>query len=155
MARGLERASRWLALAGGAVLAAAALLTTLSVLGRWLWAAPITGDIELMQIACVVAIALFLPHCQLHCGHVQVDLFTRRAGAALRARLDRAGHALGAAVMLLLAWRAAVGVGDMWAAGETTMLLGVPLWIAYLAMVPGLLLSALVALVAAGDGSQR
>lgn len=48
--------------------------------------------------------------------------------------------------MLLLAWRAGVGVADMKAAGETTMLLAVPTWLTYLAMVPGLLLSALVAL---------
>jgi TRAP-type C4-dicarboxylate transport system permease small subunit len=146
MARLLERASVVLALVGGGVLVAAALLATVSILGRWLADAPIEGDIELMQVACAVTIALALPYCQWHAGHVTVDFFTQRAAAAARRGLDRAGHALSAVVMLLLAWRAGVGVADMRAAGETTMLLAVPTWLTYLAMVPGLLLAALVAL---------
>jgi TRAP-type C4-dicarboxylate transport system permease small subunit len=146
VARWLERASAALALAGGLVLLAAAMLAGVSIAGRWLADVPIAGDIELMQVACAVSIALFLPRCQLHAGHVIVDFFTLRAAAATRRGLDRAGHALTAIVMLLLAWRAGVGVAEMKAVGETTMVLGVPTWITYLAMVPGLLLSAAVAM---------
>jgi len=155
MARWLERASVLLALVGALLLAAAATLTGISIVGRWLADAPIVGDIELMQIACAVAIALVLPYCQWQAGHVTVDFFTRRTPAKVRRALDRAGHAAAALVLALLAWRAGVGVVEMRAAGETTMLLGVPTWLSYLAMVPGLLLAALVALhallVAADD----
>jgi TRAP-type C4-dicarboxylate transport system permease small subunit len=146
MARWLERASSALALAGGLVLLAVALLAVVSILGRWLADAPIAGDIELMQVACAVSIALFLPYCQLHAGHVTVDFFTLRASAGTRRALDRVGHAAAALAMLLLAWRAGVGVADMKVVGETTMVLGVPTWLTYLAMVPGLLVSSLVAL---------
>ena len=146
MARWLDRASVASALAGGLVLLAAALLAGASIVGRWLASAPIAGDIELMQVACAVSIALFLPYCQMHAGHVRVDFFTQRAAVRTRRVLDRCGHAALALVMLLLAWRAGVGVAEMKDAGETTMVLGVPTWLTYLAMVPGLLLSALVAL---------
>ena len=41
-------------------------------------------------------------------------------------------------VFLLLASRAGVAVADMRDAAETSMVLGVPLWIPYAVMVPGL-----------------
>lgn len=145
IARLLRRASVLLALAGGLLLLAAALMTAASIVGRNWLDRPLAGDIELMQVACAVLIALFLPYCQWQAAHVRVDFFTQRAGPRLRALLDRAAHLLAGGVMLLLAWRAAVGVADMRAAGETTMILGFPQWLTYLALVPGLALSAAVA----------
>lgn len=147
--RALARAAAGLALVGGIVLLAAALVCVVSIVGRWLADAPILGDVELMQLGCVAAIAFFLPWCQTQDAHVRVDFFMQRATAATQRRLDRAGHLLLAAVMLLLAARTAAGVADMREAGETTMLLGLPMWIAYLSLVPGLLLSGLIALRAA------
>jgi len=158
MAHWLHRTSGAFALAGMLVLLAAAGLAVVSILGRWLANAPIAGDIELMQVACAVSIALCLPYCQVQGGHVMVDFFTQRATSALQHGLDRVGQLLTALVMLALAWRAGVGVAELKAAGETTMLLALPTWITYLAMVPGLLLSALVALHAAaapGHETQR
>ncbi len=149
----LQRAADGLALLGGAALLAAALMTCVSIAGRALAGAPILGDVELMQIGCAVAIACCLPYCQIQAGHVKVDFFTQRASPATVRRLDRIGHALVAVLMLLLAWRAGVGVADMKAVGETTMLLGVPAWLAYLALVPGLLLTGLIALHAAAVGA--
>lgn len=150
--RWLHRASNALALLGGLVLLAAAALTLVSILGRWLFDAPILGDIELMQIACVAAIALFLPWCQWRAEHVRVDFFTQGAGPRLRGLLDRIGHLLLALVMALLAWRTADGLVDLRASGESTMLLAIPSWLAYLPLLPGLALSALIALYAGCSG---
>jgi TRAP-type C4-dicarboxylate transport system permease small subunit len=47
-----------------------------------------------------------------------------------------------------------VGVAEMKANGETTMVLGFPAWLMYLALVPGLLLSAVVGLHAAVTGAR-
>lgn len=150
----LQRASRWLAVLGALVLIAAAAVAAVSIAGRWLFDAPIVGDVELMQVACVVAIASALPLCQARGGHVQVNFFTQRASLRLRAALDRLGQALLAVIMLLLAWRAGVGVAEMKANGETTMVLGFPAWLMYLSLVPGLALSAAVALHAALTGAR-
>jgi TRAP-type C4-dicarboxylate transport system permease small subunit len=149
MRRLLESLSVAAALAGGLILAAIALLTTASILGRWLFATPILGDIELVQTGCAMMIALALPYCQLKRAHINVDFFTQKARPRVRAALDVIGSVALGAICLVLASRAAVGVADMRAAGETTMVLGFPFWMTYLVMVPGLGLSGITALYVA------
>jgi TRAP-type C4-dicarboxylate transport system permease small subunit len=149
MLRLLDRLTLVLALIGGAVLAALALLATVSILGRWWFNTPVWGDVELVQMGTAVAIALFLPYAQRQRAHIIVDFFTTRASAGTRARLDALGGFLLGAICLLLAWRAGVGVLDMRANGETTMVLGMPIWIVYVAMVVGLAVSGVVGLVCA------
>jgi TRAP-type C4-dicarboxylate transport system permease small subunit len=143
----LDALATALALAGGVLLLAVAVLTVVSVAGRWLADRPVTGDIELVQIATAVAIALFLPYAQVHGSHLIVDFFTARSSMRVQRTLDGAGSIAAGALLLLLAWRAAVAVADMRAAAETTMVLGVPLWLAYAAMVPGLALAGVAGLV--------
>lgn len=148
--RGLDLVATALALAGGALLIAVGLLTTVSIIGRWTIDRPITGDIELVQLGIAVAIALFLPYCQLHRSHLIVDFFTARSSGPLQQRLDRVGSIVAGAVFLLLAWRAGIAVADMRAAGETTMVLAMPLWLPYAAMVPGLALAGVAGVSGAG-----
>jgi TRAP-type C4-dicarboxylate transport system permease small subunit len=140
--RGLRALAAGLALAGGALLAGLALLTVVSIAGRWIASRPVTGDVELVQLGIAAAIALFLPYCQLHRGHLIVDFFTARSRGPVQRRLDAIGSAVAGTLFLLLAWRAGAAVLDMRSAGETTMVLGVPLWLPYAAMVPGLTLAA-------------
>jgi len=143
MRRLLDALATTLALIGGALLVAVSVAAVVSVNGRWLAGRPITGDIELVQLAVAAAIALFLPYCQLHRSHLIVDFFTARSSGPLQRRLDAAGSMLAGAVFLVLAWRAGVAVSDMRNASETTMVLGIPLWIPYVTMVPGLALAGL------------
>jgi TRAP-type C4-dicarboxylate transport system permease small subunit len=139
--RGLRALAAGLALAGGALLAGLAVLTVVSIAGRWLASRPVTGDVELVQLGVAAAIALFLPYCQLHRGHLIVDFFTARSQGPIQRRLDAIGSAVAGSLFLLLAWRAGAAVLDMRSAGETTMVLGVPLWLPHAAMVPGLALA--------------
>lgn len=142
------RVSAVLAIVGGCVLLAVAALTVVSVLGRWLFDRPVTGDVELIQLGVAVAIVLALPYCQWHGSHVLVDVFTARAGGAMRGSLDRAARWAAALAFGLLAWRAGAGIADLAAAGETTMVLGFPLALGYAVMAPALALAALAALFA-------
>lgn len=151
MWRLLRAAANAFALAGGALVVAVALVTVTSVVSRWLAAAPLSGDVELVQLGTAAALALFLPYCQLHGGHLIVDIFTARADARVHRRLEVAAHWAAAAVLALLATRAAVGVADLRTAGETSMVLGVPLWLAYAPMVPALALAALIALLSGSE----
>lgn len=145
-----------LAIFGGLLLAGGALLTVTSVTGRYLFATPVSGDIELIELCAGAAIAAFLPYCQLRGGHVVVDFFTDRLSARARSRLD-AVHALVFAFCAgLVTWRMALGGYDTWRTNDETMVLGVPTWISYLVMVPsfGLLCLACLyaaAVAAAGD----
>lgn len=151
----LDRLGRALAAAGGALLAGLALLVVVSVAGRACCAAPVQGDYELAQIAVAVSVSLCLPWCQLRRGHIAVDFFTARLSPRLQMRLDAAGALVLALVFALLAWRAAVGAADMREVGETTMIVGFPVWVGYAAMLPGLALSALAALAVAAQDWRR
>ena len=144
----IERASAIFALAGGVVLSAVALLTTVSIVGRWLADQPVRGDVELAQLGVAIAVSLSLPYCQLHGGHLIVDIFTVRAGAFARRTLDALARGAAALVFALLAWRAGAGVADLARSGETTMVLGIPLALGYAAMVPALALAAIAAIFA-------
>jgi TRAP-type C4-dicarboxylate transport system permease small subunit len=147
MRRALSAAATACALLGGVIVALITGVTAVSVVGRWAFAMPIPGDIELVQLGTASALALFLPYCQLHGSHLIVDIFTVRSGAALHRRLDAVAHVVAAGVLALLAVRAAWGVASLRAASETSMVLGVPLWLAYAPMVPSLALAALIALL--------
>jgi TRAP-type C4-dicarboxylate transport system permease small subunit len=141
--RALHRACELFALGGGLVFVALTLLVTVSILGRWLLARAVPGDYELMQLGCAVGVSAFLPWCQLRGGHVIVDFFTARLGPRPRAALDALGAALLAACSALVAWRMVEGARALAAAGETTTVLALPIWIPVASMVPSFALLAL------------
>lgn len=143
--RWLERLARLLAWGGGLTLTAITLMSVYSVVMRNLVGAPIQGDLELVQMGCAISVAAFLPLCQLRNGHIIVDFFTMRASDATRQRLDAVGSMLIGVVMSLLAWRTAVGAIEANAYMETTMIMGLPVWIGYALMVPSITLAALAA----------
>jgi TRAP-type C4-dicarboxylate transport system permease small subunit len=132
------------AVLGGVLLIGMALMTLASVAGRALFSSPIQGDVELVQLACAIALACFLPYTQWQGGNIIVDFFTTRASAATRGRLDAAGALLLGLVAAILCWRTAAGSMAAYESQETSMLIAIPIWIPYLLMAPGLLLTALV-----------
>jgi TRAP-type C4-dicarboxylate transport system permease small subunit len=144
--RALAAARRALALAGGAVFVALVAMSVVSIVGRKVAAAPIPGDVEMLQMSAASACACFFAYCHLMGGDVKVDFFTSRLSRAAVHRLDAAGSALYALVGGALAWRTAVGALVVRAAEETSVILGWPVWIAQALMVPGFVLMALAGL---------
>ncbi|HWQ37292.1 MAG TPA: TRAP transporter small permease [Burkholderiales bacterium] len=136
----------WAAIVAGAILAAIAGMVVTSVALRALGLAPVQGDFELVQVGLAACIALFLPWCQLRGSNIIVDFFTTRARIRTQRRLDAFAALLVALMMALVAWRAAAGAFSAHQSGETTMILGFPIWWSYAAMTPGLALTAVVAL---------
>ena len=126
-------------------------LSVASIAGRALLGTPVPGDFELVQVGCGVAIAAFLPYCQLRRGNIIVDFFTTRASRLAQSRLDALGAGLLALVLGALAWRTAVGMVAVRAAGEVSMIVGFPIWIGYAAIVPSLALATVVALLTARE----
>lgn len=134
------------ALVGCLAAAAVGTLTAASIVGRALWSSPIPGDIELTQFGVALCISLCLPWCQLHGGNIIVDFFTTKASARAQQVLDGVGAILLAAMMALLAWRTAVGAGSVLEAGETSMILGLPMWVVYAVLAPGFALTMLISI---------
>ena len=145
----LRRVALWFALAGGLIAGIVALNTVVSVVARATIARPVPGDIELTQFGIALAISLCLPWCQLHRANIIVDFFTQKMAPRRRLLLDAFGALLLAAMCALLSWRTAVGALAVQEAGETSMIIGLPMWWTYASLAPGLALTALVALVQA------
>jgi TRAP-type C4-dicarboxylate transport system permease small subunit len=147
--RAVERPCEWLALVGGLVLVSIALMSAVSIIGRAVLSRPIQGDYELVQMGCAVFVACCLPLAQIRYANIIVDFFTTRTSARTQSLLDAAGALIVAVVMALVAWRTAVGTIDMFRAGQTSTILGVPTWYTYAGMLPGLALCAIAALYCA------
>lgn len=115
------------------------------------------GDVELTQFGIALCLSLCLPWAQVHRANIIVDFFTQRASAPTLRALDRVGALLLALMVGLLAWRTAVGALAVREAHEATMILDLPMWWTYALLAPGLVLTALVALVQAitGAGPQK
>ena len=139
-------ASKALAIAGGLVFVLLVAMSIVSIVGRKLFSAPVPGDMEVLQMAAAFASACFFAHCHLQGGDVKVDFFTAHASPVVVCRLDAMGSLLVGIFGLLITWRACMGAWSIKAAGETSMILGWPVWIAQILMVPGFLLLALAGL---------
>ncbi len=144
--------ARLCAVLAGVILTAITLVTCVSLIGRNTIGVTLVGDYELTAAAAGAAVALFLPWCQLKRENIIVDFFTARLSPGANDKLDRFGALLLAAAILLLAWRTGVGGISAFRSNSTTMMLGFPEWIIYAAMVPPMVLTAVIALVQTGFG---
>lgn len=145
----LDRLARFCSLYAGLVMIGIAGMTVWSVIGRDFFGAALLGDFELVQVGMACAVAAFMPLCQLRRSNIIVDFFTLKASARSRQMLDRIGALALAAMMILLAWRTAIGAADAWRYGTASMMMQFPEWIAYASIVPPLLLTAAIAIVQA------
>jgi len=141
-----RRIALWFALAGGAAACAMAMLTIVSVVMRAAVSKPIQGDVELVQMGIALCISLYLPWCQLTRANIIVDFFTDKLAPRPKGALDGIGSLLLAVMCLVLAARTAAGAQAVLEAGETTMIIGLPMWWAYAMLAPGLALTALIAI---------
>jgi len=132
---------------GAAVALITGLLTTLSVIMRAGWSQPIPGDVEMTQMGIAFAISLCLPYCQLQRANIIVDFFTQSSSERTKKSLDGMGNLLFIVLYWLLAWRTSIGAMSVREAGETTMIISLPMWWAYACLAPGLALAGWVALV--------
>lgn len=132
----LEGACRALAMCGSLVLVVLAAITVTSVLGRYIFNTPITGDFEMVEIGCAIAISTFLPYCQLKNGNVIVDFFTLRASERVKNLLDAFGCILLTLAFAILTWRLALGGYDLFRFNDQTMILQIGTWWGFLVLVP-------------------
>jgi TRAP-type C4-dicarboxylate transport system permease small subunit len=142
----LEKLAKVFAIFAGLVMVGITVLTCYSVIGRQ-FGKPVLGDFELVQMAMGFAVAAFLPYCQHKRGNIIVDFFTTKAKASTRDWMDRFGCLTVAVMMGLFAWRTFVGGLNEKNTGSVSMLMQLPTYPAYYAMVPAFALTALIALV--------
>jgi TRAP-type C4-dicarboxylate transport system permease small subunit len=155
--RTIEAAARWLAWAGGFVLAALSVMTVVSIIGRALGGmglGAVPGDYEMVAHGCAIAVFFFLPWCQLKRGHVTVDILADQLPPRVKAVMGLMGDALitlASVVILRQLWlafgekfpygsdalRARLGMGYKPFFPETTYELQIPLWSLYAVALVG------------------
>ena len=134
--------ARYLAIGGGLVFVALVAMQIVSIVGRKLFAWPVPGDVELLQMCAAFASSAFFAWCHLVNGDVKVDFFTHNLPPRVVAALDCVGSLLVGSFGALIAWRTAAGALAVRAVGETSAVLAWPVWIAQALMVPGFVLLA-------------
>jgi len=143
------------AIAGGLVFVALVVMSIVSIVGRKLISTPVPGDVELLQVCSAFAASAFFAYCHLNQGDVKVDFFTSHMRAANVHLLDAIGSLLVGLFGALIAWRAGAGALSVRDSGETTMILGWPLWVGQMLMVPGFVLLALAGFYRAAWHARR
>ena len=155
----VERLSGYIAIIGGLVSLATALIVAASVCGRWFkssayaayapWIGPIDGDFEYVKMGTAIAVFAFLPYAQALRSNIVVDTFTNKLSQATVNRMDAFWDVVYALMMGILTACMVVGTRDFIKSGETTMMLQLIVWpaIAICTALTGFL--TLVALVTA------
>lgn len=144
----LEKIDKWVfnlaqyvALLGGLVLVAVAIMTTISIVGRALIPIglhPIRGDFELVEAGIAFALFCFMPWCHLKKGHASVEVFTTKLPDRVNAGIDMVADLILAFIAILLTWRLYEGMLSKMQYNETTFILRFPIWWAYAACLVGL-----------------
>jgi TRAP-type C4-dicarboxylate transport system permease small subunit len=122
------RIGQAMALIGGAALISVALLTAVSVLRRWIFAAPVPGDFELVSLGSGFAVLGFLAMGTLMRTNILVDSLTTWLPARANSLLDAFWMLVWLGIVALLAERMAVGAWETYRSGTTTMVLSLPTW---------------------------
>jgi TRAP-type C4-dicarboxylate transport system permease small subunit len=155
----IVRASSVVAVLGGLVSLATAVVVVASVFGRWFrgsafsslapWIGPIDGDFEYVKMGTAVAVFAFLPYAQAMRSNIVVDTFTNKLSPRTVDRMDAFWDLVYAAMMGVLTWCMVLGTMDFYRSGETTMMLQLIVWpaIAVCTVLSGLI--TLVAIVTA------
>lgn len=145
----LDTLTIWLAGFGGVVLAAVALMTFVSIIGRELISfglGPIRGDFELVEVGAAIAVFSFLPYCQMRRGHMTVDLVIAPMSTRIFNLTSLLGDIAISAFSVLIAWRLWLGLWEKVAYNESTMILGMPIWYGFALSMVGAVLFACASL---------
>jgi TRAP-type C4-dicarboxylate transport system permease small subunit len=130
--------ARILAVAGGIVLVALAVMSVVSIVGRAftrMGLGPVPGDFELVEAGCAVAVFAFLPWCQFRQANVTVDILASYLPTRVWASLAVIGNVAMSIISLIVTWQLWLGFRDKLAYGETSMILQMPVWWGYAAGV--------------------
>lgn len=143
--RVLDKLTHVFAITGGLLLLSLIGMSLVSIIGRKLFSSPVRGDMELMEMGAAIAIASFLPLCELRGMHIKADAFTLALSHAKKTILDIIAHVLCCFAALVLTWRSWVQMQDYREFGDVSTLLSVPLWIPFMLIIPSIFLLAVCA----------
>lgn len=138
-ARSIDRATKALSALAGISLLFMVAVITIGVLTRYLFNNPMTGSDEIVQMTGVA-----LPYAIFHGAHVRVDIFDDALGHWGRMAGDILARLQTGFVLVILVARAWSKMLDAFEFGDTTNMLGLPIWPFYGILAAGISLCVLV-----------
>jgi TRAP-type C4-dicarboxylate transport system permease small subunit len=139
------------ATASSAVAAGALLIMVLALVADVamanLFKHPINGTFDFVESTLVVMVFMGFPATFLRSGHIAVDVIDHFVSPATIARLKQVAAVVSLLFLLFFAWQMFTPALDAFKFGERKQELGLPLWVLWIPMILGFVLSA-VALVA-------
>jgi TRAP-type C4-dicarboxylate transport system permease small subunit len=151
----MDRATWVLALASGLCLIGIMSVIVLGVVMRYVFASPLLGVNEIIQLAAVAMVMSALPYCTFQQEHVAVDVFEHRLGRWGRFIGDMLALILPIFAFAVLAQRATLKTLDAWEWSDATNMLRLPIWPLYGVLACGAGLCVLVFLVQLATRLQR
>ncbi|WP_241560690.1 TRAP transporter small permease [Paenirhodobacter populi] len=143
---------RVLAAVCGTMLMAMMALTVCDVIGRYVFAHPVTGATELTEMMLVGVIFLGLPAVSLDRDHVAVDILTDRLPGWIQPWRELLVSILSAAILGVISWRIWIYAGQIASYGGATNSLRLPVApLGYLCATAGAVAAVFMAVVALRD----
>lgn len=118
--------SRLFAYIGAAALFVMALLTTVDVVGRYLFSAPVTGAFEITEFLVVITIFSFIGYTQSQKSHIAVDLAFNLFPKKIRRYIALFNHLVCLLLMGLIAWMGLITALDLLEFKEKSPNLSIP-----------------------------
>lgn len=118
----------------GFLLSIAVMLTCLSIFGRGFtsWGlSAIPGDYELVEMLCGLSVFAFMPYCQLHKGHISVDIVMQRFGDNAMRLSQLLGNFVMSCLVFILFYCQLQGTLSKFEYNETSFILEIPIWYPY------------------------
>lgn len=123
----IRRLSRSVATLGLAVLVVLSVVMMADIAGRELFSAPIQGFSDIADLIVIIAAAACFPASLANNQHVAVR-FAGLSHWRVREGLDLLGHTIMFAVFVVIAYQLVRYSADVYATGQTTWLLYIPVW---------------------------
>lgn len=140
----LDRATLWLAMLAAGALIFMVVVISAGVVLRYVFDTPVLGLNEINQMTAVVLVMAAMPYCTARGGHVGVDVFDNAIGRWGRFIGDVGSRLLSGFVLSVLVRRAVIKALDAHEFGDTTNMLGLPIWPFYGILAVGMGLCVLV-----------
>lgn len=147
MDRVFRLTAQWSALLGGTALLAMIIVVCVSIVGRSLipvGLSPIKGDYEIVEALAAFAVFAFLPWCQFTRSHASVDIVTAMLPAPVNRVIDIVAEVLMTVFLYLVTWRLFIGATDKFGRGDSSFILGYPIWWIYAAGLVGAVIACLI-----------
>jgi TRAP-type C4-dicarboxylate transport system permease small subunit len=138
--------TRWIALAGAALLLLGVLMTIADIVIRQTGGGSVPGTVDLMQLIVMWSALAAIPYGFLTGDHVAVDLLTERFAAPVQRALSVLSALLSTAFLWAVCYFSAQQAWLEFGYGDRTQTLGIPIIYYWVPMLAGMFLAGLAAL---------